>query len=270
MKGYTKEEREQLKQERIGVKFTTNQGYVAKCVSYNNAHDIIVEFQDEYKAKVHTSWQMFRDKKVLNPYHPNIYGGIIGNKYPSNIGKKITKEYFTWHNMLKRCFDQTEKERDRSFTYKDVICCNEWLLYEKFYEWLHSQENWNILMNLDIKFALDKDILVKGNKIYSIKTCCLVPENVNKLFIKHGNARGKYPIGVVYHKASNSFVAQAHDGTGKQIHLGCYSNPEDAFYTYKKYKEKLIKRIAKEEYSKGTITKLCYEAMINYKVEITD
>jgi uncharacterized membrane protein len=32
----------------------------------------------------------------------------------------------------------------------------------------------------------------------------------------------------------------------------------------------MIKQIAKEEYNKGNITKQCYEAMINYEVEITD
>lgn len=268
MKGCTKEEKGQLKQERVGIENITNQGYIAKCILYTNAHNIFVEFQDEYKAKVHTSWQMFRDRKVLNPYHPNIYGGIIGNKYPSTIGKKTIKEYFTWYNMLKRCFDQTEKERDKSISYKDITCCEKWLLYEKFYEWLHSQENFDKWLNGN--FTLDKDILIKGNKIYSPKTCCLVPENVNKLFIKRGRARGKYPIGVVYHKASNSFVAQAHDGTGKQIHLGCYDSPEHAFYVYKIYKEKLIKRVAQEEYDKGNIIKRCYEAMLNYQVEITD
>ena len=43
-----------------------------------------------------------------------------------------------------------------------------------------------------------------------------------------------------------------------------------AFLAYKKAKESYIKQVAKEEYDKGNITKTCYEAMINYEVEITD
>jgi hypothetical protein len=167
-----------------------------------------------------------------------------------------------------RCLDKKEKERDKSVTYKEVVCCEEWLLYENFYEWIHNQKNFKKWLNG--KFTLDKDILVKGNKFYSPETCCLVPENVNKLFIKHGNARGEYPIGVVYHKASNSFVAQAHDGTGKQVYLGCYDTPEKAFLAYKTYKEALIKQVAKIEYENENITKECYEAMMKYEVEITD
>lgn len=270
MKGYTKEEREKIKNERLNQETITNQGYIIKCIIYNNARDIVVEFQDEHKARVHTGWNKFKDGGVINPYHPNIYGGMIGTKYPSFDGEIIKKEYFTWHNMLKRCYDKIEKERDKSSSYKDVVCCKEWLLYENFYEWIHLQDNWNVLSNSDVKFTLDKDILSKGNKFYSPEMCCLVPENVNKLFIKRGSARGKYPIGVVYHKASNSFVAQSNDGTGIQVHLGCYSSPEEAFYVYKKYKENLIKKIAQEEYDKGNITKNCYDAMMNYEVEITD
>ena len=37
-----------------------------------------------------------------------------------------------------------------------------------------------------------------------------------------------------------------------------------------KYKEKVIKRVAQEEYDAGNITKRCYESMMNYEVEITD
>lgn len=38
----------------------------------------------------------------------------------------------------------------------------------------------------------------------------------------------------------------------------------------KKHKEEIIKRVAEDEYSKGRITKICYDAMMNYEVEITD
>lgn len=266
MKGYTKEERNKIKSERLNQQTTTNQGYTVKCICYNMARDIIVEFQDKYKAKVHTSWQKFQDGGILNPYHPKQHGGIKGDKYPSMINGVFVKEYTLWENMIRRCVDIKEKEKYP--TYKDVTCCDEWLLYENFYDWLHKQPNFDKWLN--DKFTLDKDILIKGNKIYSPETCCLVPENVNKLFIKHGNARGKYPIGVVYHKASNSFVAQAHDGAGKQVHLGCYDTPEQAFLAYKKYKENIIKQVAREEYSKGNITKQCYNAMMSYEVEITD
>jgi hypothetical protein len=76
--------------------------------------------------------------------------------------------------------------------YKNVSCCKEWFLYDNFYEWLHKQENFEIWKNMP-RSALDKDILVKGNKVYGPDTCCLVPNYVNSLFISR-NKKNKAQI----------------------------------------------------------------------------
>ena len=245
------------------------QGCMMKIVEYIDANNIIVEFQDEWKYKLHTAWKCFKNGESRNPYHPSIYEvGIIGSKYQiTDINGKLLKEYDTWKGMLCRCYDKKSKERHP--TYKDVTCCDEWLLYENFYEWLHEQENFDKWVNLYLS-ALDKDILIKGNKIYSPETCFLVPENINSLFTKRQNHRGNCPIGVCYDKNKNKYGAQCNNHNGKIQHLGYYDTPEEAFQAYKVYKENLIKQIAQEEYDKGNITKKCYDAMMNYEVEITD
>jgi hypothetical protein len=151
-----------------------------------------------------------------------------------------------------------------------VACCDEWFLYDNFYEWLHSQENFEKWLNND-NWAVDKDILIKGNKIYSPETCCLVPMSINSLFVKTEKTRGDYPVGVNYDKSSNKYRAQCNNLlTGKRKHLGLFKTPEEAFKAYKIYKENVIKQIAKIEYMSGNITKECYEAMMNYEVEIDD
>lgn len=117
--------------------------------------------------------------------------------------------------------------------------------------------------------AIDKDILIKGNKIYSPETCCLVPVNVNNLFVKHDSLRGDYPIGVFLE--NDKYVAKCTNSiVGKSIRIGLYDTVEEAFNAYKKYKENLIKEIADIEYNNGTITKKCRDAMYLYKVEIND
>ena len=55
---------------------------------------------------------------------------------------------------------------------------------------------------------------------------------------------------------------------GKSIKLGTFNNPEEAFERYKIYKEDLIQDMA-EQY-KGKIPDKAYQAMLNWKVEITD
>ena len=188
---------------RLGEEKYNYQGYLMRIVEYNNANDIVVEFQDEYKGKTHTSYQHFITGRINNPYHQNVYNvGMIGDKYPTCINGKATKEYGLWKDVLKRCFCENYKKKCP--TYENVTCCDEWLLFEKFYEWLHSQPNFDKWLNGG-RWCIDKDILIKGNKTYSYNNCTLVPQNVNTLFVKNDATRGNLPIGVVKH--GNKFLA---------------------------------------------------------------
>lgn len=254
-------------EDRLGEEGYNHQDCLMKIIQYNRVDDILVEFQDKYKGIVHTQYQSFIRGNVKNPYYPMVLGvGMIGSKYPARINNKETEEYQAWKGMIYRCFDKNTKERQP--TYKDAECCKEWLCYENFYEWLHSQENFDNLYNKS-RWNVDKDIFVKGNKIYSPNTCCLVPMNVNSLFLKKDNYRGDLPIGVK--RSGKSFMARCSNPiTENREYLGSYSTSLFAFQAYKNYKEDLIKQIAQIEYDKGNITEKCYNAMINYQVEITD
>ena len=57
-------------------------------------------------------------------------------------------------------------------------------------------------------WQLDKDILIKGNKIYSPDTCCFVPSEINNLFVGCNKSRGSLPIGVTFNKRLKRYVAQ--------------------------------------------------------------
>ena len=251
----------------LGEEGANNRGSLMKIVEYYKYDDIVVEFQDNYKAKVHAKYYDFQRGNIKNPYYPSVFEvGMIGDKYPVAENYKDTKEYALWRRVLERCFDQKFKEKHP--TYQDVTCCDEWLLFENFYEWLHSQENFDKWYKARM-WAIDKDILVKGNKIYSAETCCLVPPNVNSLFVKGDAVRGSLPIGV--EKTGNKFRSTLSNPFTKKIeHSPVYTTSIEAFCSYKYDKESLIKQVAEMEYSKGNITKDCYEAMLRYKVEITD
>lgn len=258
-----------MKEDRIGEVIITKQGCLAKVIEYNNYSDILVEFQDEYKYKVRVSYKEFKNGNIKNWYYPSVYGvGIVGEKYKDYItsNKRKLLEYKMWSSMLSRCFDKKYKEKEPA--YEDVTCCEKWLCFENFYEWLHKQENFDkCLYNED--YAIDKDILFKGNKIYSPETCCLVPRIVNSLFIKRARDRGELPIGVTKHK--DKYRARCDNPLlSIREHIGLFETPELAFGAYKKYKEHIIKQVAQIEYLNNNITKECYNAMMNYEVEITD
>lgn len=258
--------KQQLKNERIGTEVVNRQGVIAKCIEYVDAKNILVEFQDNYKSVIHTTWNYFIKGTIRNPMYPSVHGvGMKGEKYVSTKNYKQQKEYQAWMSMLDRCYGKQHFQR----RYCDVTCCDDWHLYDNFYEWLHSQGNFS-KWNSENGWHVDKDIIIKGSRVYSPETCVLVPQNVNTLFCKANEIRGDLPIGVAYYRADNSKYEAVMSKDNHIVHLGVRNSPEEAFLLYKKEKENYIKQIANEQYNIGNITKRCYDAMINYEVEITD
>lgn len=242
-------------------------GTPAIIINYIKYNDIVVEFQDEYKYQYHSSMQTFKNGELKNPYDKRLSGiGYIGvGKYCSKENGKVTDSFQTWQSMIKRCYFEKQLLRDR--VYFDCIVCDEWHNFQNFAKWYEE----NIYECNGEEMNLDKDILIKGNRIYSPNTCVFVPKYINCLFTDSKRTRGKYPIGVDFHKQSGLFRARCSDynhGTMKSVHLGCFNNKMDAFNAYKLYKESLIKKVA-NEYKEKIPIKL-YNALINYKVEITD
>ena len=137
--------------------------------------------------------------------------------------------------------------------------CDEWKRYSNFKRWFDE--------NYTPKYDLDKDILVKGNKVYSPDTCCFVPHFINSLLINCKRNRGSYPVGVS--KRGSKYIAYINRQL-KHIILGHYSTPEEAFQAYKEAKESYIKEVATAYYNEGKITEKVYNALMNWKIEITD
>lgn len=248
---------------RIGERFETNEGYEVIIVEYNNAKDLWIEFQDEYRSRTHTTYAHCRKGKVKNYFHPTIYGvGFIGEgKYNSSINSKITKEYKEWYNMLARCYDEEYKVKKP--TYKDCVADEYFHNFQNFAKWYED----NYYEIEGEAMCLDKDILCKGNKEYAPDKCIFVPERINTLFVKNDVDRGNCPIGVSYNKANGKYVAHC-QVENRQKYLGQYNTVEEAFQAYKEFKENYIKEVA-DEY-KDKIPQRLYEAMYRYEIDIND
>ena len=108
--------------------------------------------------------------------------------------------YVKWYAMLNRCYSPNyHKTRP---TYIGCSVCPEWHYFSKFRFWMEGQK-WEGM-------ELDKDLLVKGNRVYGPDTCCFVPEAINYLFgsglkkksnlhLPHGvtlTASGKYVVSI--------------------------------------------------------------------------
>ena len=236
-----------------------------------NPKMVIVEFQDDFKYKIKTQYGAFKDGRVKNPYDKEVCNvGYVGHgKYNKTLHPHIYRE---WYHMLKRCYDPYYINKE--LTYKDCYVCDEWLNFQNFAKWYEE----NYYKCNDEKMELDKDILCKGNKIYSPQNCCFVPKRINALFTKRDKNRGIYPIGVYLHKdvrsKHKSLVVQLNilnnDGKKERKYLNSFSinKPFQAFVCYKNAKEDYIKQVA-DEY-RSLIPNKLYEAMYKYEVEIND
>lgn len=191
-----------------------------------------------------------------------VYGkGIYElGKYKSKIERKQTIEYETWKAMLRRCYCENNLIINPS--YVGCLVSNSFLNYQYFAEWCNDQIGFG-----NCGWCLDKDLLIKGNKIYSEDTCCFVPAELNVLFTKRNASRGKFPIGVNYHKGQKKYNSKI-TIFGKQKNLGSFNCPNEAFNLYKIEKEKHIKFLA-DKY-KNLIDIKIYQALYEYEVNIND
>ena len=190
--------------------------------------------------------------------------GVGINDSVKAISKGRTRDdcdYYTWHGMIQRCYDK--KFQEKHPTYTGCTVCDEWKTFSNFQKWFTNPAN-----GYKEGYHLDKDILIKRNKIYSPQTCCFVPSEINMLFTKTNKLRGNLPIGVQHYANGRYKVLLQYHGYPK--YLGIFNTIQEAFSVYKIEKEKYIKELANEYYLQGKITQKVYDAMNKYEVEIND
>ena len=232
-----------------------------KILKYNNNRNVEIRFLNTgFEAIVQLG--NIKSGKVKDPRSPSVFGvGILGTKYQPSEGGINTKGYALWCHMLERCYSDTHKKKNQ--TYEGCEVSDKFKSYEYFYEWCQNQIGFG-----NNGWHLDKDLLVKGNKVYSESTCVFIPQEINTVLIKSTASRGEHLIGVCWSKTANAFKAQVNKGKGKREHLGYFNTEIEAFNAYKKAKEAFIKEQA--EKWKGKIDDRAYQALMNYTVEITD
>ena len=188
----------------------------------------------------------------------NVYGVGI-NDYCGTVvnGGKVLTSYKVWDAMLNRCY--SKKHHIKHPSYIDCTVCDEWLYFSNFKKWFDE--------NYVEGYHLDKDILVKGNRVYSPDTCCFVPREINNVIENVKSKRGNTPMGVF--ERFGKFLSYVRVN-GKRIYLGTFGTIEQAFEAMKKEKEMYIKKLAQTYYDANKITKRVYDALMRYEVEITD
>ncbi len=157
-----------------------HEGVVYNSVNYGkfeviggkNTHKVEIRFIDTGYTSVVKLTDVLRGK-VRDYLAPSMYNrGVLGSRDIENI-----KAYKVWRDMLKRCY--CSKYHSKNKTYLDCEVSEDWWDLREFTKWF------------DINYIegtyLDKDIKVKGNKVYSKDTCLFVTpqENSEEAVSKH-------------------------------------------------------------------------------------
>lgn len=229
-------------------------------LEYNAANDVKIKFLETgfidtvFASQIHTG----RVRDCMKPLIAGI--GVIGAKLTTEEYKH--KAYKNWVRILMRCYN--EKYVRKRPAYSDCSVSEFFLTYTNFRDWYVKQKNWD---NPD--FVLDKDLLSpKDNKVYSEETCCFLPKEVNGLLTTTKAKRGNLPIGVCKPKKGSTKYRACVCKNGKDVELGSFNSIEEAFLVYKAAREDYLKEKANQWRDKLDIK--AYDALINYKVEITD
>lgn len=222
-------------------------------VEYNGAFNVVIEFDEPHKCRIRTESRSIRSGEVKNPMLPDDRGFFFGvGDFDSH-----TKSYSVWSHIKKRVGNHNQ----RSPAYADCSICEEWHNFQNFAKW-HSQQ-----IGFDkTGWHVDKDILVKGNRIYSPTTCVVVPPQVNTMLTKRKADRGNTPIGVVIDNTNRPSCQYTENG--EHVWRGYFETVEEAFAVYKVAKEAHIKSLANKW--KDEIDPRAYDALMCYTVEITD
>ena len=152
---------------------------VTKYINYENVYVRFIDTGYETVARI----DHIRDGSVRDKYLPTVYGiGVLGDEI-AKVNGEHTSENKRWSSMLMRCYD--DKYYSRFQTYVGCSVSEKFIFFPYFKEWCNKQIGFS-----NQSWQLDKDLLIKGNKVYSENSCVFIPQEINSLLTKRTASRG--------------------------------------------------------------------------------
>lgn len=245
--------------ERLGQRFIHPSHGEYEIVDYKSSRDVVVRFDKTgYTTKVIYASCLVNE--IKDPLTPNVFGiGFVGIgriKTTNGVGRKLLS---VWTLMLRRCYD---KQSDYYTCYggRGVTVCEEWYNFQNFAEWYLAQFNFNI------NYQVDKDLRVVGSKVYSPKTCSLVPSQVNSVLTRCGGLSGTNNpmLGIQYIDRLGKYRVSVGDGAGGGQYRGLCATLEAAQNLYCKIKNERVREVA-EKY-KEVLHPEVYNSLVSFKM----
>lgn len=131
-----------------------------------------------------------------------------------------------WKGIFDRCYSSYRTTKYPS--YEGCSVAPEWTYFSNFRKWMVEQ-HWEGMQ-------LDKDLLVKGNKVYGPNTCAFVPSKINIILHTKESCRGDYPVGVTYLKKTGKFMSSINN-----TYMGNYATYQEAHQRWQLEKARIIR-----------------------------
>ena len=162
----------------VGSLYKSNSFGLFEIIEIKGDNAYIKFLNTGYCTKLKTNRIKRKGTAVKDLFSPTLRGrGFLGGVlYKTSENGKRNKSYMDWTGMFNRCYDPTVHKTHKCYIGCSV--CVEWFNFQTFAKW-HSE-------NYIEGYVLDKDKLVKGNKMYSPETCTYLPEKENSV---EANAR---------------------------------------------------------------------------------
>ena len=139
------------------------------------------------------------------------------------MNKETARAKFIWSKIMDRCYKPTDGDY-RWYGAVGVVVCEEWKDFSVFKQWYF--ENYYSIEGQQV--SIDKDIVGGEQKIYSPKTCIIIPLKLHNSMNKKklSKSRGVQQRGKMYEvKVRNTF-------TGENEYKGRYDEIEVAKKVY--------------------------------------
>lgn len=208
----------------VGDTFTNKQGQKYQVLQhYKGTGKYLVRFEDGTEVVAFNCSVV--NGTVMNRNTPSLYGkGIIGyGEYLIKDGGILTKTYSDWSGMFDRCYGEQNKK-----DYSDCEVMGNFIYYQFFADWVES----HLIYQDGLKYEVDKDLLVKGNRTYNENTVSLLPVEVHRhIGVSKKVKNTDLPTGVVYVKSRNKYRVVCSTG-GKTSHRGIFKTLEEAHQCY--------------------------------------
>jgi len=202
-----------------GMIFTTKKGFKWRVLDCSVSRKVVVESLEWKPYKTTARKESIQSGVVFYPYGKMSDGCYAGEGRWLSSPKN--PHFQVWCGLRTRTLDDDFKQEHKS--YIDCSLCEEWMCMQNFCDWAESTKP----KDNSIRWELDKDLLIEGNRLYSPETCCWLPKEIN-LFLSKMSEKAIYPKtladgGVVY----RVFVRE---GKEKQVEKG--SHYIGTYYSY--------------------------------------